>query len=597
MPETRKISLPISSGICLNSTEYEAQGRWTDMDHVRFVAGQPEKIGGFVQWNLAGSGLTGICRSMRLWQDYSYNVWHAFGTSQRLWVYNQDKTRTNITPFIATGTLANPFTTINLSANVNVNHVAHNVVVGQYVNFSGAAAVGGITINGEYIVIALVDANNYTITHSAAATSNAGPGGGAAVAYSYELAPGNTSVSTGGGWGLGTWGTGTWGTIHAAATYINLPRYWSLDQYGQYLLAMPSGGGLYQWTLNTSNRAAVVTNAPATGLYMFVTSERIVVVLGADGDFMTMKWCDDDDNTVWTPADANSANIRKLQEGSRMIAGTRLAQGVNLVWTDTAVYLMQFTGTNTVYSTRAVGSNCGLVGPGAFAIADGIAFWMTPTSFAMYSGTMAPMPRWEEVRPAFDGMDSTQRSKTVCHFNPIFRELWWVYPSTGQSEPDKYIMVNIDSWDWATGTMARTAMGIKNLLGDYQIFGTDSAGTIYQHEMGVDADTLALDWNITSGYFDIEQGNSGLNIDGYIPNFSRKAGTINVTIATKDLPEDTAIEDTVTKAITTTDPIVDMRSFGRQARLTLSQTGVVGGDFALGGHRLEVTGTPSKRHD
>lgn len=597
MPEARKIALPISSGVSLNQTEYEAQGRWTDMDKVRFVGGQPEKIGGYEQWNDAGTDLTGVCRSIFCWQDFNYNIWAAFGTTARLWVYDQDKSRTNITPYISTGTLANPFTTTNASPIVSVAHTAHGLVVDQYVNFSGASAVGGITVSGEYTVTSVVDANTYTITHSSNATSSAGPGGGASVSYSYELAYGNTNSSTGGGWGLGTWGAGTWGTEHTSSTYLQFPRYWSFDKYGQYLLAMPTNGGLYQWSLNIANRAAAVTNAPTIGQFMFVTSERIVVVVGADGDMMLLKWSDDDDNTIWTPADANTANSRKLQEGSRLIAGARLAQGVNLVWSDTAIYLMQFTGTNTVYSTRVVGTQCGLIAPGAFAVVDGVAFWMTPTSFQMYAGQMSPLPRWEDVRPIFDNIDETQRFKITCHFNPEHRELWWTYPAAGSTEPDNYVMVNIDTWDWAIGTFSRTAFGLRSVLGKYQILGTDSSGVIYQHETGVDADGLALDWYIESGYFDLENGNSGLNIDGYIPDFSRQTGAIDVTISTKDLPEDTAMEDTVTKSIDTDTTISDMRSFGRQARIKLSQTDVVGGDFGLGAHRLEVTGTPTKRHD
>ena len=567
------------------------------MDHVRFIDGQPEKIGGYEQWNTPGTDLTGVCRSLLCWQDNDYATWSVFGTSARLWVYNYAKIRANITPFVSTGTLSDPFSTTNASTTVTVADTAHGLVVDQYVNFSGATAVGGITINGEYKVTVVVDANTYRIVHSVAASSTAGPGGGASVAYSYELAYGNVNASAGGGWGTGGWGVGGWGEESVLATFIQLPRYWSFDKYGQYLLAMPSGGGLYEWTLNIANRAAAVANAPTSGLYMFVTSERIVVVLGADGDPMNMKWCDDDDNTVWTPADANTANSRRLQEGSRLIAGTRLAQGVNLVWSDTAVYLMQFTGTNAVYSTRVVGSQSGLIGPGAFTVVDGIAFWMTTSSFLMYAGQLNSLPRWEEVRSIFDEMSDAQRFKVTCHYNPKFREIWWHYPSTAATEPDKYVMVNIDTWDWAVGTSDRTAFGLQSLLGKYDVIATDVSGVIYQHEIGVDADGEALDWHIESGYFDLENGNSGLNIDGYIPNWSRHTGNIGLTFTSRDLPEDTVNQDVATASIAVGDTIKDVRHFGRQAKIRLSQTGVVGGTFGLGAHRLEVTGTPTKRND
>lgn len=597
MPEPKKIPLPIQPGILLSQTEYQAQGRYTDCDHIRFKDGMPEKIGGWEQWNTAGDELTGICRSLICWQDFNSNVWHAFGTSERLWVYDQNKTRSNITPYVATGTLANPFTTTISSTTVTVSHTSHGLVVGQYVNFSGASAVGGITISGEYAVVSVPGTNSYTITHSAAATSSAGPGGGASVAYSYEIASGNANVTAGGGWGIGTWGTGTWGTIRSSNTYVQLPRYWSLDRYGQYLLAMPSGGKLYQWQLSASTRAAAVTNAPTSGNFMFVTSERIVVVLGADGDFMKMAWCDDDDNTVWTPAQDNTANIRRLQEGNRLMAGTRMAQGVNLVWSDTAAYLMQFTGTNSVYSTRVVGTNCGLVGPAAFCVVDGVAFWMSQHTFHMYGGQLSHMPRAEEIESIFTDIDSDQRYKINCHFNPLFREIWWTYPSTGATEPDRYIMVAIDSWDWHVGTLDRTAFGIRALLGEYAIFATDANGIIYQHETGLDADGAALDWHLETGFIDLEDGNADLNIDGYIPDFKRQTGTIDLTFTSRDLPEDTTNLETVTKQIAEGDTIVDLRHFGRQTKLKLAQSSVVGGDFRLGAQRIEITGTATKRHD
>jgi hypothetical protein len=596
MPPARKIPLPVASGQILSETEYQAEGRYTVCDHIRFKDGQPEKIGGWAQWNLPGQGVTPVCRSILVWMDFNYNLWHAFGTSSRLWVYDQNAARTNVTPFSVTGTLGNPFSTTNGSTTVTVAHTAHGNVVGQFVNFSGATALGGITVSGEYAVVTVIDANSYTITHASAATSTAGPGGGASVAYSYELAAGNVSVTVGGGWGIGTWGTGTWGTVRGSNTYLQYQRHWSLDRYGQDLLAMPTGGGLYRWQRNTANRAAAVANAPTQGQFMFVTSERIVVVLGADNDLMLMKWCDDDDPTVWTPADTNTANIRRLQEGTRLVAGARLAQGVNLVWSDTSVYLMQFTANNRVYSTRAIASNCGLIGPGAFTVVDGAAFWMSNSTFYVYSGQLSVIPRAAEIEAIFLAMNDTQRPKVNCHFNPTFREIWWLYPSTGSAEPDRYVMVNIDSFDWATGTLDRTAFGMRILSGAYQPLAVDQAGTIYQHDVGVDADGIALGWQIETGFFDIEDGNAGINIDGYIPDFARQTGAITITVSSKDLPEDTATLDVVTKTIAPGDTIVDLRHFGRQCKLRLEQQ-VVGGDFRLGGHRLEVAGTATNRHD
>lgn len=576
----------------MSDTEYYAQGRYTSADKVRFVSGLPEKIGGWTQWNIDGDELPDICRSMLCWLDYNYNLWHAFGTSGRLWVFDQDMARTNITPYESTGTLNNPFSTTDTLATVNVNDAAHSVVVDQYVNFSGATAVGGITIDGEYQVTSVVDADNYVITHSSPATSTAGPGGGASVAYSYELEDGNPNITYGGGWGLGTWGSGTWGTEHSSVTYVQYPRYWSLDKYGQYLLAMPSGGTLYQWNASIAARAAAVSNAPSTGLYMFVTSERIVVVLGADGDFMNMKWCDDDDNTVWTPLSTNSANSRKLQEGSRMVAGTRLIQQVNLVWTDTALYLMQYTGSNKVYSTRMVAKDVGLIGPGAFVVENGVAYWMTNNQFMFYNGTADRIPNSEDVQAVFDDLHPQQRVKVSCFHNPDFREIWWLYPSLNSNEPDKYVILCLDDYSWTPGTIDRTICGVEYLNGKATVLGVDTSGFIFAHEDGVDDDTVSMPWELETSYLDLQDGAVSVNIDGYIPDFQRQVGTIDLTFTSREYPEDAAALETLATTITTSDSIVDLRHFGRQIKVKLSQD-VLGGDFALGKSRIEagVSGT------
>ncbi|MFT3987178.1 hypothetical protein [Aestuariivirga sp.] len=591
--QARKIPIPLASGVTLAATEYEAQGRYISTDKVRFVQGKPEKIGGWQQWNLSGDDLDRICRSILCWQDFNYNFWHAFGTSGRLWVFNQEKVKTNITPWETTGTISNPFSTTSGSAVVTVSHTAHGVVVGQYVNFSGATVVGGVTINGEYAVAAVIDANSYTIVHSAPAASTAGPGGGASVAFSYELEEGFVNLTLGGGWGIGTWGTGTWGTIRSSPTYAQFPRLWSLDTYGQYLLTMPSGGKLYQWALNPANRAEAVANAPY-GNFMFVTSERMVVVLGANGALMDVAWCDDDDPTDWTPTALNTANLRRLQEGARLVAGARLAQQVNLIWTDTAVYLMQFLGTNEVYSTRVVGTNCGLIAPTAFITVDGAAFWMGPTAFYMYNGAVQKAPNMDDIADVFLDLSPTQRVKVQATYNSIFREVWWFYPSLNAEECDRYVILNLDDLRWTPGSMARTAWGGRTLTGITSLFATGLDGIIYEHETGKDADGAALDWHIESGYFDIDSGNEGVNVDGYIPDFKRQTGEISLTFVSRDYPEDDAAIDTVIKSIAERQSMVDVRHFGRQSKFRLSQEGVLGGDFRAGAQRLEV-GTTGKR--
>lgn len=584
MSGSRNIPIPLAPGVVLNKTEYEAQGRYIDCDKVRFRDGLPEKMAGWEQWNIDGDELPDVCRTIFCWNDFSYNVWHAFGTSHRLWVFDQEKARTNITPFVSSGTLTDPFSTTDTLAVVAVADTAHGLVVGQYVTFDNATAVGGITIDGEYQVTGVVDADNYEITHTSAATSTAGPGGGS-VDYDYELEAGTTIVTTGGGWGLGRYGEGTWGTERASVTYVTFPRYWSLDKYGQYLIALPSGGTVYQWQLDIIARAAAVTNAP-TGQFAFITSERMIVVLGADDDLMTVAWCDDDDITVWTPAATNSANVRKLQEGSRLIAGARLAQQINVIWSDTSIFLMQYLGNNTVYSTRVIASNCGLLAPGAFCVENSITYWMSNHTFYLYNGGVMEIPNSADVQPIFDLMNSEQRSKVTCFYNPKHNEVWWCYPSTSADEPDSYIAVCLDDYAWTKGTMDRTAWGTTLVATVQTVLAVDSAGTIYEHEIGVDADGAAMAWHVETAYFDMDAGNNSFDIDGYIPDFTEMAGTITLDFTALDTPRGDTI-DTTSKTITEARTIVDLRVGGRQAKFRLSQE-EVGGDFRLGAPRLEV---------
>ena len=597
---TEPAPLTLAPGVNLTDTEYFAQGRYVAADHVRFVDGLPEKIGGWEQWNEDGDELPDVCRSILCWMDYSFNLWHAFGTVHRLWVFDQDRVRTNITPFVATGTLANPFSTTDTLTTVNVNDAAHGVVVGQYVYFSGAAAVGGITIDGEYIVTVLVDPDNYQIEHSLPATSTAGPGGGAAVAYDYELAPGNSDISYGGGWGIGTWGSGTWGSFHASTTFIQYPRYWSLDKYGQFLLALPSGGTVYKWEVDIADRAEALTNAP-TGLFMFVTYQRIIVVLGANDDLMNMAWCDDDDPTDWTPAPTNTANSRRLQEGTRMVAGARLSQEINLVWTDLSVYLMQYTGSNNVYATRALGLNTGLVGPNAFVVVDGVAYWMSGTRFLYYNGSVQEIPSTPDLRSIFDTQDpdnddalsETYRVNTGCFYNAKFNEVWWLFTSRTASANDRYIILNLNDWSVTPGTIDRSVMGNEFLNGVNTPLGVDFDGVIYYHEFGRNADGQVLPWSLTSSYFDLREGKVTVNIDGYIPDMKRQTGTIDVRFQSREYPEDAADLHDETKQMAETDSIVDFRTSGRIIKLTLSQS-ELDGDFAMGRQRIEA-GTSGDR--
>lgn len=251
--------LNFAPGVYLDDSPLSAEPYYIDADKVRFRDGKPQTIGGWERASL--TSLTGICRGAVTWVDNGRNPFAAFGTHLRLYGMDVDGNVTDITPVISRGELSNPFSTTNLSTTVTVAHTAHGLVEGQKVKFSNASAVGGITINGEYTVNASPATNSYEITHSAAATSTAGPGGGT-VDYEYFLAPGQVDGLGGLGYGTGGYGSGGYGS--SASGYVLYPRTWSLHPWGQNLLANPRGGGLYEWAPNTS-ATELVTNGSFTG--------------------------------------------------------------------------------------------------------------------------------------------------------------------------------------------------------------------------------------------------------------------------------------------------------------------------------------------
>ncbi len=235
-------TLPTKAGVDKDNSPLTDQLTWTDADKIRFVGGLPETIYGWEQ--AAGTPLTGICRGAFTYADNARNPIAAFGTHLRLYAMDLDGTLADITPVAERGVFTNPFSTTSGSAVVTVADTNHGRVAQDKVTFAGAAAVGGITVDGAYSVTAIVDANSYTITHSAAAGSTAGPGGGT-VLYDYALSVGQADGLGGLGYGTGGYGSGGYGGGSSSLTLY--PRTWSFAPWGQNLLASPRGGAIYEW--------------------------------------------------------------------------------------------------------------------------------------------------------------------------------------------------------------------------------------------------------------------------------------------------------------------------------------------------------------
>ena len=193
--------LTFTPGIQHDGSRYAASGSWSEVDKVRFRSGAPEKIGG---WQKATSlPFLGVCRSLKPFTDLNNNYFLGVGTHLKYYI-ERGGTFNDITPLRTTIVQSNPFTTVNGSATVTVTIPNHGAVVNDFVTFTGASAVGGLTLNGEYQIVTVTNSSVFLITAASNATS--GATGGGSVTAAFQIQTGLDSTLYGNGWGAGTWG-------------------------------------------------------------------------------------------------------------------------------------------------------------------------------------------------------------------------------------------------------------------------------------------------------------------------------------------------------------------------------------------------------
>lgn len=564
------------AGVVKDETELAGRPRWTDSEKIRFVRGLPQKLGGWAKQST--TEFSGICRGLLSWLTAGGIAYIAIGTHSKLYARTGD-TDNNITPLETSGMLTDPFTVTSGSATVAVTHSGHTRSVGDSVSFSGASAVGGITPDGEYTVVSVVSSSQYTITHSSAASS--GATGGGSVSYEYEIHIGNQDATQGAGYGVGAYGEGTWGT--ARDTFVLLPpRVWSLDQWGEYLVACPRGGSIYEWQLDGSVRAQVLSNAPTQNLGIFVTAEKHLVALEPDGQKMRLEWSDQDDNTTWTPSDQNTAGGRTLTGGSELLFGLP-TRGTNLLFTDASVWTMTFIGGQDVFGFDQVAAGAsGIISPRAAVDVDGVVYWMGFNDFYYYDGAVRRIRNSKDIRRfVFDNLSLQQRGKCYAFPNTLFSEIWFFYPIT--TEIGRYVKVNYDDWSWDVGTLVRTAGIDRGVFPLPILAGTDNL--LYNHESGVNDDGAAIESYIKGSPREIAKGGQFVKVSSIIPDFKDQAGVVKLSLFTRHYPMDLEFEQTIGYVSQVANKI-DCRASGRQASLQIGSE-TVGSFWRLGTVKVE----------
>jgi len=462
-------------------------------------------------------------------------------------------------PLPATSTVTNggtvpSYATISGQSVVTVTLVNHGYSVESTFPALILTAVGGCTISGNYTVASVPTSDTFTINVSTSATSSASASeNGGNAYYFYYIGIGPLPAGTGygiGGYGSGGYGTGTTPTA-ATGTPITAID-WTLDNWGQILLACPLNGPIYQWDPSSNSSAAsIIPNAPVVNQGMFLAMpQRQVVCWGSTfngiSDPLLIRWCDIGNYNSWIATATNQAGSYRLPKGSKIVQCIQGPQQ-GLIWTDLGVWAMQYVDLPFVYQFNEVGNGCGLIGRKAAGSINGIVYWMSQSAFFTLGANGAqPLacPIWDVI---FQDLDTTNVDKIRFAPNSRFGEISWYYPTTGNSgEINAYVKYNIVLNQWDYGTLQRTAWINQSVLGPP--IGADAAGYIYQHETSPNADGQPMNSYFQTGYFTLAEGDVKTFIDQVWPDMKwgyygdGQGANVLLTFYVADYPNSTPLQ-------------------------------------------------------
>lgn len=434
---------------------------------------------------------------------------------------------------------------------------------------------------------------------------------------------------------LGTTGWGNASDIQFGSGIGQQMRLWSNDTYGEDLLINPRGGKIYYWQDNTATFPAAVelsTDVPIVGANQVVVSDvsRFVIAMGCNAygdstfDPLLVRWSDQDNANVWDPTVIGSqAGDTRLTNGSYIMTSKKTRQEI-LIWTDAALYSMQYLGPPYVFGFTLLMDNLSIMSPNAATVVNNIAYWMGTDKFYTYSGRVETLPC--AVRQyIFNDMNFDQRFQIVSGSNEGYNEIWWYYVSNTEVAAaaeesrtpiiDKYVIYNHLERIWYYGSLSRTFWIDTPLQGTpLAAYGNEVTGTLLFHESGVDDGATAsaepFDAYIQSSDFDIGDGHNFGFVWRIIPDisFAGSGGNENSVYPSvimevrprtfSGTPYGPTQEDVVTSAqpygpvkqytIEQYTPQVYTRIRGRQIAFKISSGGQLGVNWQLGSPRIDI---------
>ena len=607
--------LQFRPGIVRDTTDYTNEGGWRDGDKIRFRLGFPETIGGWTRYT--SSTFLGTCRGLHSWISLTGANFISAGTNLKLYILDGNDP-IDITPIRATTSAGDvTFAATNGSSTITVSDTNNGVFLNDFVTFSGAVSLGGAitaaVLNKEYQVASVVNANSYTITATATANSSDTGNGGGSVVGTYQINSGLDSAASGSGWGAGTWSRGSWSSAADVSIAGAQLRLWSMDNFGEDLIANVRGGGIYYWdaSAGTSARAVDITtlsgnNQPqAANLVLVSERDRHVLAFGCDPqgdpgnlDPLTIRFSDQESFTDWAATSTNTAGELRIGTGSEIIAAVQTKQQV-IVFTDRSVSSMQFIGAPFTFGLSEVSTNTSIAGQNAAVAFGDAVYWMGDEVFYVYDGNvkLIPCPIEEYI---FDSMNLSQRSKITSGLNSKFNEVWWFYPSTESETNDSYVVFNYAENSWYYGNLTRTAW-YDNALSNLPI-AASTDGYLYFHEDGLDDGSTnppsPISSYIESSAIDMGDGDQFMFVSRVLPDLTFRSSTATplatFTVSARDFPGANFDQTDSGNAVRTSEAPVEQfteqlffRLRGRSMALKVSSN-TVGTQWRLGTPRADM---------
>ena len=460
---------------------------------------------------------------------------------------------------------------------------------------TGFPSTGTIKVGAEFISYTGISSNDLTgITRAAAGTRSAHSSGA------------GVEVFTG------------WGDASLSQTLSIDPASWSLDNFGEKLIATIKNGETFEWNPINSNpnalntRAVVVSNTPTASVMSLVSDrDRHLFMLGTETtigtastqDKMFIRFSDQENISDYTPTSVNTAGSFRLDSGTKIVGAVK-GKDYTFVLTDTSAYVIQFVGPPFTFSVRQVGSNCGAIGQHSIRYVNGAVYWMGEAGgFFVYDGTVKALPCLVEdfvftTKGDNLGINYQNGESVYAGLYSLYEEITWFYPKDGSDNVDRCVTFNYQSGTWTTGSLARTTYTDANLYDnpyatEFNSTGTPTFPTVqgitningstiyYSHEVGVNqvdstGAKTAIPAFIQSGDFDLAQGGDGqffMSMKRFIPDFKLLTGDCRITINLKRFPANTAASSPLGPfTVSSTTEKIDTRARSRFASLKVENT-------------------------